>query len=118
MALISISPSPSTNISTPKRPYPQISEDTEMQFNSSPPRKVIKEDCQGIIETSTHYLRCSKVLYRIKSVEESLFRITDVTGGETTIDVPYNKNHVHFDCPCGFGIDKGSKSTLDYLSNL
>ncbi|MCL7033237.1 hypothetical protein MKW94_018575 [Papaver nudicaule] len=72
--------------------------DLEHQSSSSAPRKVIKKDIQGII--NCWYIRCGcKVNYRIKRVEESsLYRIT---GGDTTIEVPFNKDHVHFDCPCG-----------------
>ncbi|XP_026382627.1 uncharacterized protein LOC113277869 [Papaver somniferum] len=102
MALISIS-SPSTN-STPKRSYQQISEDTEMAVDqsSSPPRKIIKQSTGGIIQCWWHIVCGCNVRYRIDNIKSQIFRIS---AGETIIEVPFSKDFVHFDCPCGYRVE-------------
>ncbi|MCL7044922.1 hypothetical protein MKW94_025246 [Papaver nudicaule] len=98
LALISISPSPSTS-STPKRPYSDdtnVSVELEHQSSSSLPRKVIKKSMEGYLGCWPMVCGC-KVLYRLRRVES----IIKITGGGTTMEVPFNKEYVHFDCPCG-----------------
>ncbi|KAI3967486.1 hypothetical protein MKW92_033916 [Papaver armeniacum] len=98
LALISISP-PST-AATPKRRYQQISEDNEMALDqsSTPPRNVIKISVGGMIFGWDVVCGC-KVNYRIDRIESECFRVS--YGKPTTIDVPFSREHINFDCPCG-----------------
>ncbi|KAI3926122.1 hypothetical protein MKW98_028258 [Papaver atlanticum] len=95
LALISISP-PST-ASTPKRRYQQISEDNEMAVDTPPP-KVIKISVGGMILGWDVVCGC-KVNYRIDRIESECYRVS--YGKPTTIDVPFSREHINFDCPCG-----------------
>ncbi|RZC68631.1 hypothetical protein C5167_031847 [Papaver somniferum] len=93
LALISISPT--STASTSKRRYQQ--EDNEMVVDTPPP-KIIKIRVGGMIFGWDVVCGC-KVNYRIDRIKSEYFRVSD--GKKTTIDVPFSREHINFDCPCG-----------------
>lgn len=66
--------------------------------SSTPPRNVVKITAGGMILGWSVVCGC-KVNYRIDRIESECFRVSD--GKTTTIDVPFSREHIKFDCPCG-----------------